>query len=78
MREFGPKPLARAWLRPSVQLWNRVSRLSPTDPLARVMRENLTMQYRPPQLWSVGFPEAHVSFVHRSNPLMGFSLVCSQ
>ena len=55
MREFGAKPLARAWLRASVQLWNRVSGLSPTDPLARAMRENLTMQYRPPQLWSVGF-----------------------
>jgi hypothetical protein len=55
MREFGAKPLARAWLRASVQLWNRVSGLSPTDPLARAMRENLTMQYWPPQVWSVGF-----------------------
>jgi hypothetical protein len=29
MREFGAKPLARAWLRASVQLWNRVPALQP-------------------------------------------------
>lgn len=55
LREFGAKLPARAWLRASVQLWNRVSSLSADDPLSQAMRENVTMAHRPPQLWSVGF-----------------------
>jgi hypothetical protein len=73
-RVRGPVPLARAWLRASVQLWNRVSGLSPTDPLAQAMRENLTMQYRPPQLWSVGFE----SFLRRIQALPEGGLVADE
>ena len=54
MREFGAKPLARAWLRASVQLWNRVPDLDVSDPLYLAMHENVSMAYRPKQLWSVG------------------------
>jgi hypothetical protein len=65
MREFGARPLARAWLRASIQLWNRVPTLSESDPLVRAMQENVTMASRPTQLWSVGFE----SFLRRIGAL---------
>ena len=55
LHEFEAKLPARAWLRASVRLWNRVSALPADDPLAQAMRENIAMVHRPPQLWLVDF-----------------------
>jgi hypothetical protein len=74
LREFGAKPLARAWLRASVQLWNRVAALPDTDPLARAMCENLSLPGRTPQFWSVGFE----SFLCRIGALPEAGLVAEE
>jgi len=74
MREFWAKPLARAWLRASVQLWNRVPSLAESDPLSRAMHENVTMSYHPKQLWSVGL-ESFLHHIKYESPAKG---LCSE
>ena len=54
LREFGAKPLARAWLRACIQLWNRGVQLPSSDPMARALAENVSMTHRPARVWSVG------------------------
>jgi hypothetical protein len=55
LREFGCRPLVRAWVQAGVNMWNRVCKLPQGDVLAAAMSDNITLAAAYNQSWFSGF-----------------------
>jgi hypothetical protein len=55
LREFGGKPLVRAWLQACVSMWNRVCGLPQGDVLAAALVDNISLAQEYNQTWFAGF-----------------------